>query len=157
MSFRTIVAAMGIVRSTRRYQGSPRFSRPEQSGQCQGGEFPTSRFPLQTLTNHRFRLFHNTYRMNCSSSTDTLMMESPQHIGFCSSGQRVGSRFRPWPTNGSENLMEQVRSIRKAFAPEYPRNYIKYSRKPTFLGQRLNVRNGQEPSPASYELVCQIP
>ncbi len=27
--------------------------------------------------------------------------------------------------------------------PGYPRNYMKYSRKPTFLGQRLSVRNGQ--------------
>ena len=73
----------------------PDFPVLNKGGQCQGGEFPTSRFPLQTLTNHRFRLFHNIYRMNCNSSTDTLMMESPQHIGSCSSGQRVGSRFAP--------------------------------------------------------------
>ena len=32
---------------------------------------------------------------------------------------------------------------RKRPLPEYPRNYMKYSRKPTFLVQRLSVRNGQ--------------
>ena len=54
----------------------------------------------------------------------------------------LGWRNR-WARAGARPLIPSSPGSSEPPLPEYPRNYMKYSRKPTFLVQRLIGRNGQ--------------